>query len=51
VPTVALREAVTRYHFRSLGQATNCRVRFYAVTAERRIAHPAVTLITRQVLA
>ena len=46
VPTVALREAVSRYQFRSLGQATNCRVRFYAVTAERRIHHPAVTAVT-----
>lgn len=47
VPTVALREAVSRYHFRSLGQATNCRVQFYALTAERRIAHPAVSVITQ----
>ena len=46
VPTVALKEAVSRYHFRSLGQATNCRVQFHALTAERRIAHPAVSLIT-----
>lgn len=47
VPTVALKEAVTRYQFRSLGQATSCRVRFHAITAERRIAHPAVALITQ----
>jgi hypothetical protein len=50
VPTVALREAVSRYQFRSLGQASNCRVRFYAVTAERRIAHPAVSVITQHLL-
>ena len=50
VPTVALKEAVTRYHFRSLGQATNCRVQFHALTAERRIAHPAVSLITGYLL-
>jgi LysR family transcriptional activator of nhaA len=48
VPTVALREAVSRYHFRSLGQATGCRVPFHAITAERRINHPAVTAITSQ---
>lgn len=48
VPTVALKEALDRYHFRSLGQATNCRVQFYAVTAERRIMHPAITAITSQ---
>jgi len=47
VPTVALREAVSRYHFRSLGQATTCRLQFHAITAERRIAHPAVQLLTR----
>jgi LysR family transcriptional activator of nhaA len=48
VPTLALREAVSRYHFRSLGQATTCRIQFHAITAERRIAHPAVALITSQ---
>lgn len=47
VPTVALREAVSRYHFRSIGQASDCRLQFYAITAERRIAHPAVQEITK----
>lgn len=47
VPTVALKEAVTRYQFRSIGQATSCRVSFHAITAERRIAHPAVMLLTK----
>lgn len=51
VPTIALKEAVSRYQFRSVGQATNCRVQFYATTAERRIVHPAVALITRHTLA
>lgn len=51
VPTVALKEAVTRYRFSSLGQATSCRVEFYAITADRRIVHPAASLITRQSLA
>ncbi len=46
VPTVALKEAVSRYQFQSIGQATACRMQFYAITAERRIAHPAVALIT-----
>lgn len=45
VPTVALKEAVSRYQFRSIGQATNCRVQFHAITAERRIIHPAVQLV------
>lgn len=46
VPTVALKEAVTRYKFRSIGQAARCRVRFYAITADRRIVHPALAVIT-----
>lgn len=51
VPTVALKEAVSRYQFRSLGQASGCLIQFYALTAERRIAHPAVGLITKRLLA
>jgi LysR family transcriptional activator of nhaA len=51
VPTVALKEAVSRYLFRSIGQATACRVQFHAITAERRIAHPAVQLVVRQAAA
>jgi LysR family transcriptional activator of nhaA len=51
VPTVALKEAVSRYQFRSIGQATTCRLQFHAITAERRIAHPAVALITGKRLA
>lgn len=47
VPTVALKEAVERYGFRSLGQATNCRISFHAITAERRIAHPAVQVVAK----
>ena len=50
IPTVALKEAVSRYQFRSLGQVTSCRVHFHALTAERRIAHPAVVLLTQQTL-
>jgi LysR family transcriptional activator of nhaA len=47
VPTVALKEAVSRYQFRSLGQATACHVQFHAITAERRIVHPAVQVVTK----
>lgn len=50
VPTVALKEAVSRYQFRSLGQATGCHLQFCALTAERRIAHPLVALITERLL-
>lgn len=51
VPTVAVKEAVTRYQFRSIGQVTSCRLQFYAITAERRIAHPAVQLVTKSAAA
>ncbi len=47
VPNVALKEAVSRYQFRSVGQAPGCLVRFYAITAERRIGHPAVQQVTQ----
>jgi LysR family transcriptional activator of nhaA len=46
VPTVALKDAVAHYAFQPIGQAAQCRLHFHAITAERRIAHPAVALIT-----
>ena len=46
VPTVALDEAVKRYDFRVIGPAKSCRVQFHAITTERRIHHPAATIIT-----
>ncbi len=50
VPTVALRDAVAHYNFREIGEAKQCRSQFHAITAERRIANPAVALITRRAL-
>jgi LysR family transcriptional activator of nhaA len=46
VPTVAVEEAVRRYGFRVVGEAKGCRMSFHAITAERRIHHPAATAIT-----
>lgn len=46
LPSLAAKDAADHYRFQAFGHADNCRVRFYAVTAERRIAHPAVALIT-----
>ena len=46
VPAVALSDAVTRYGYQVIGKADKCRVQFNAITAERRIEHPAVALIT-----
>lgn len=46
VPSMAARDAVEHYGFQILGEATKCRVSFHAITAERRIHHPAATVIT-----
>jgi LysR family transcriptional regulator, transcriptional activator of nhaA len=46
VPAVALSDAVARYGYQVVGRADKCRIQFHAITAERRIAHPAVALIT-----
>ncbi|HLP01116.1 MAG TPA: transcriptional activator NhaR [Opitutaceae bacterium] len=46
VPSVVLREAIDRYGLREIGAAENCREEFYAITAERKISHPAVTVLT-----
>jgi LysR family transcriptional regulator, transcriptional activator of nhaA len=46
LPSVVADEAVRRYGFRVLGTADDCRVQFHAVTAERRIVHPVVAVMT-----
>jgi LysR family transcriptional activator of nhaA len=46
LPEVAMKDASEHYGFRVIGRAKDCRVQFHAVTAERRIAHPAAALIT-----
>ena len=46
VPTVAAKDALTHYGFHKIGQAPDCRVQLHAITAARKIAHPAVTMIT-----
>ena len=46
LPTVAVNEAVTRYGFQIVGQAKGCVVQFYAISAERKLTHPAVVAIT-----
>jgi LysR family transcriptional regulator, transcriptional activator of nhaA len=47
MPTIAVRDAVNHYGFRVVGEVRTCRVQFHAITAERRIAHPAVQLIAK----
>ena len=46
LPTVALKEAVARYGFQIVGLAKGCAVQFYAISAERKLTHPAVVAIT-----
>jgi LysR family transcriptional regulator, transcriptional activator of nhaA len=46
VPSIATKDAVGHYAFQTIGEASQCRSHFHAITAERRIAHPAVALIT-----
>jgi LysR family transcriptional activator of nhaA len=46
LPTAVAREAAARYQFQSIGQAGRHTAKFYAISAERKISHPAVKLIT-----
>jgi LysR family transcriptional activator of nhaA len=46
IPAVALSDAVAQYDYVLIGRAEKCRIQFHAITAERRIEHPAVLLIT-----
>lgn len=51
VPSIAARDAVAHYRFQAIAEAPKCRVQFHAITAERRIVHPAVAAITGSTLA
>jgi len=46
ISTIVVAEAKARYGLHVIGSTDRCRDNFYAITAERRILHPAVTLIT-----
>ncbi len=48
VPALAINEARERYGFQVIGKTNSCRMQFHAITAERRIVHPAVAAITAQ---
>ncbi len=48
VPRLAAKEIVTRHGFRLLGAAEDCRLHLYAVSAERKLTHPAVVAITEK---
>ncbi len=46
IPTVVIKEATNRYGLVPIGSTQSCVDNVYAITAERRLSHPAVTLIT-----
>ncbi|MGV3753876.1 MAG: LysR family transcriptional regulator [Verrucomicrobiota bacterium] len=48
LPAVVEQEAVDRYDFTVLGRTEKCREQFYAVTAERRMNHPAAVKLIAQ---
>jgi len=45
LPSIVAEEAVRAHGFRVVGSTEACRVRFHAITVERRVAHPAVARI------
>ncbi|MBI2929459.1 MAG: LysR family transcriptional regulator [Verrucomicrobia bacterium] len=46
LPSLVASEAVTRYGVKIIGHAPKCSQHFYAISAERRLTHPAVVAIT-----
>jgi LysR family transcriptional activator of nhaA len=46
VHNVALDETGHLYGFKTVGEAESCRHEFYAITAERRLRHPAIIAVT-----
>lgn len=49
VPTLVESEAIERYGFTPLGRTRSCRIELHLITAERRIEHPAVAVLAREV--
>lgn len=46
LPSIVAPEALERYDLQAIGKTSRCTDQFFAITAERRITHPAVNLIT-----
>ena len=46
LPSVVAKDAAARYDLVAIGTTDRCRDQFYAITTERRINHPAITVIT-----
>jgi LysR family transcriptional regulator, transcriptional activator of nhaA len=47
-PTIVMREVIARFGLRPIGRTNQCQQQFYAITAERKLTHPAVVAITAQ---
>ena len=48
LPTLVVKEAVACYGFQIVGRTEECRQQFHAISAERKLTHPAVLAITSQ---
>ena len=48
LPTLVMPEAAASYDFQIIGRTEDCRQQFYAISAERKLTHPAVLAITSQ---
>jgi len=48
LPTRVMQEAVAGYDFQLIGRVDDCRQQFYAISAERKLTHPAVLAVTSQ---
>jgi LysR family transcriptional regulator, transcriptional activator of nhaA len=48
IPTIVEKEALARYDLRRIGATERCRDQFYAITAERKITHPLISMITER---
>jgi LysR family transcriptional activator of nhaA len=46
VPTAVESDAIERYGFEAIGRTSAVRTQFFAITAERRLTHPAIVAIT-----
>lgn len=46
VPTAVAGETVARFNLKIIGHAPTCQQQFYAISAQRRLTHPAVIAIT-----
>ena len=46
LPTLVMSETVASYDFQFIGRTEDCRQQFYAISAERKLTHPAVLAIT-----